>query len=91
MSEKGSWAQVVEKVLEWLKTILPLAVFSAIVRFLKRKAWFAERKVEEKELEVEHYKNKEKVEQDNSDKSDSDIVRDAISEGRRIRTKESSD
>ena len=87
MSEgKGSfWQRFAQSVLDWLKTVLPLALFSAIVRFFKRKAWFAERQVEVKELEVKHHENEEKVENDNRNRDDVDIVRDAINEGKRIR------
>lgn len=85
-NDSGSWQQVVEKVLEWLKTVLPLALFSAIVRYYRRKTWFAERKVEQKELELKMKDNEDEVEKKYANMDDADIVRDAISEGRRIRT-----
>ena len=82
MSEKSSWTTVVNNFLEWLKAVLPLTIFTAVVRFFKRKAWFAERQLEFKELELKHHENEEKVEKDNQNKSDIDIVRDAIREGK---------
>lgn len=86
MSEKkSSWQDIIKAVLEWLKAVLPLTIFSAIVRYFKRKAWFAEREVELKELELKHHENEEKVENDNRNKSDLDIVHDAIDEGARLR------
>ena len=80
--DKAGWSSVVNKFLEWLKTVAPIAVFSAIVRWYKRKAWFAERKIEQKELEINEHENKETVEKKYADIDDVDIVADAIREGR---------
>lgn len=84
MSKKSRWDSFVDGVLKWFKTVAPLAVFSAITRYFKRKAWFAERKTDETELKLKHHENEAKVEKENSGKSDSDIVRDAISEGAKL-------
>lgn len=86
MSEekKSGWESLVKGVVDWFKTVGPLAIFAAISRYFKRKAWFAERKTEETELKLKHHENEAAVEKENSGKSDLDIVRDAISEGQQL-------
>lgn len=79
--EKSVWIRVIDQILAWLKQVGGTAIVLGIIRFFKRKAWFAERKVEQAELKLKHHENEEKVENDNRNKSDIDIVRDAIREG----------
>ncbi len=82
MDLKGTWAKIVDTLLGWLKKFGGTAIVLAIIRYFKRRTWFAERKVEQKELELKHHENEDKVEKDNHGRSDIDIVNDAISEGR---------
>jgi len=82
MSEnKSAWTRIVDTLLGWLKQLGGTAFVLAIIRYFKRKTWFAERKVEQKELELKHHENEKEVENNNRNKSDLDIVRDAIREG----------
>lgn len=82
MSEnKGVWIRVIDTVLEWIKKVGGAALVLGIIKYFKRKAWFAERQVEQKELEIKHHENEDKVENENIDRTDIDIVRDAIREG----------
>jgi pyocin large subunit-like protein len=89
MSEnKSSWQSLVESVLDWLKTVLPLTLFSAIVRYFRNRTWFAERKVEQKELELKMKENEDEIEKANRHKSDRDIVNDAIARGRELKERD---
>ena len=79
--EKSVWTRIVDQILAWAKQIGGTAIVLGIIRFFRRKTWFAERKQEAAELELKHHENEDKVEKDNQNKSDLDIVRDAIREG----------
>ena len=85
MTDANKWAGVVDKVLGWLKTVVPITVIMAMHRYLKGKIWRAERETEKKQMEIAHYENEEKVRKANADKSDSDIIRDAVDAGKRLR------
>ena len=87
--DKGVWVRIVDQLLAWIKQVGGTALVLAIVRFYKRKAWYAERKSEQDGLKLKHHENEEKVEKNNHGKSDIDIVHDAISEGSRLRNGDS--
>lgn len=77
--------EVLLKVLDWLKDVLPTAgAFGYwIYNRMKQRIIRLEKEKGKVELEKKYLENREKVERDNADKSDADIVRDAIDEGKR--------
>ena len=57
-------------------------MFTIVYRVLKQREWVLETDKDRAELEVAKHENRIEVEKDNADKSSSDIVSDAIREGR---------
>lgn len=73
------------KLFDWVKRLLPIVFLISVIRYLRNKLWVQKRKTEECELENEYLTNRIDVEEANRDKSDADIVRDALREGRELR------
>lgn len=85
--EGGAWAKFAAtcaNIISWLKDVLPSAgaVGMIVYNYLKGKIVALKRELLGVQLEKKHYENKEQVEKDNRGKSDLDIARDAIREGR---------
>lgn len=76
--------RVIDKILEWLKKAAPTALAISVYRYLKAKIWRLEVSKDELELDLALKENEALVEKDNSDKTDLDIVNDAISEGEKL-------
>lgn len=75
------------KAWDWVKGSVPWLIVIGVWQYFTRKVWKAERTIEQKELEIVHHENKKEVEKRHAGRSDSDIVMDAIREGRDIRIK----
>ena len=86
-NDKSAWSDVVGRIFDWLKTVVPITVLMAGYRYLKGKIWRAEREIEKKQMEIAHYENEKTVREANADKTDADIIRDAIDRGKRLRSK----
>lgn len=74
---------VVKAFLDWLAKYLPpmLAAFGVGYKLGKEGEHEAKKELAKKELELELEKNKNKVFVDNADKSDADILADALRQG----------
>lgn len=75
------WKEWTEKSVSWVKKYLPWTLLLGVWRYFKRKLWYADRKVEEAELEVKHYEAKEEIHENNASLSDRELVNDMLSEG----------
>lgn len=84
MSEK-TVGQIVKEFLTWLRTALPLLILNATRNHYKKKAWNAEREIEEKELENEQLRNEVEIEKTDRNRPSSSIIDDAIRDGESLR------
>ena len=82
-----NWKEIINSILKWGKEIIPTAslIASMVYRYMKRKINRSEAQTKKVELELEESKNRELVEKKYRDKSNVDIIDDAIAEGRRLR------
>ncbi len=83
------WQKVLEltqTLVEWFKQVGPTAVSVGMIVFnmLNRRLAVLRLKVKELELALKYKDNERRVKELNKNKSDLDIVNDAISEGKRI-------
>jgi len=80
------WGSILVEALRWIKDSLPqLATGFAVWVYERMRAVVRRERVEKEqaELEKKYLENENAVEADNKNKSDLDIVRDAIREGER--------
>jgi hypothetical protein len=84
MSEKSLPKKILDRVLAWIRDVLPsvTAVASLVYNYMLRKVNSLEKKKEALELELEYRRNEDEVKEENSGKSSRDIIMGAIDEGR---------
>jgi hypothetical protein len=82
------WAAFFTELFSWLKTQLPQIMSAGAVWIFERTKAMVRREKNLKnkaELETKYLENRNAVEKENQSKSDVDVVRDAISEGERLK------
>lgn len=84
---KAILIEAVKKIAKWLQDNLPglVAVGTVVYNRVKGEVRQKENEIQKRDLEIKHLENVARVEKDNSNRSDDDIVNDAIAEGDRIR------
>lgn len=91
MAKEPIWREWLNKIAGWFKDLAPWTLLLAVWRWFRRKLWFAERTIEEKELEVKHYENKEEVQKHNNGLDDRELVDEMLREGNEFRKSQTGD